>query len=200
MEAVHNSISYYEKVGMEYAGIYKDEEDADTPRIVLVKDIDIGVLSYTYGLNGYTVPDGHEYAVQLIDQDVIQKEIREIKKEVGVLMVSMHWGAEYERLPHDEQKELASFLADEGVDVVIGHHPHVLQAMEWFEGEEGNEMLAYYSLGNFYSGQHYDHTDTGGIITFQVEKGEEYIVMPMAEAEHTPIGCETEQELRDHVY
>lgn len=221
MEAVYNSISYYEEVGMNYVGVYKDEEDADTPRIVSVEDIDIGVLSYTYGLNGYTVPDGHEYAVQLIDQDVIQEEIREIEKEVDVLMVSMHWGAEYERLPNDEQKELASFLADEGVDVVIGHHPHVLQPMEWVEGEEGNETLVYYSLGNFYSGQNYKHTDTGGIATFQVKKGEgeivisepnvdftqvvqgpgeEYIVMPMAEAEHPPIGGETEQELRDHAY
>lgn len=221
IEAVHNAVSYYEEIGMDYVGVYKDEQDAALPRIVSVDGIDIGVLSYTYGLNGYTIPDGHEYAVQVIDQKVIQEDVEHIKDEVDVLMVNMHWGTEYERLPNEEQKELAAFLADEEVDVVIGHHPHVLQPMEWVKGKEGNQTLVYYSLGNFYTGQDQKYTDTGGVATFEVEKAgdeilisepnidftqvvpgpeNEYIVKPMADAEHNPNGGETEQELRDHVY
>ncbi|WP_252311941.1 CapA family protein [Sinobaca sp. H24] len=148
---------------------------------------------------------------------MIQEEVRDLKDKVDVLMVNMHWGTEYERLPNEEQKEMAAFLADEEVDVVIGHHPHVLQPIESVKGKKGNQTLVYYSLGNFYTGQDQKYTDTGGVATFEVEKAgdemiisepnidftqvvpgpeNEYIVKPMADAEHPPNGGETEQELR----
>ena len=172
----------------------------------------MGVLSYTYGLNGIEVPEGDEYVVQEIDKQQIQEDIEAIRDKSDIVVANMHWGNEYERLPNEEQKELAQFLADQEVDVVIGHHPHVLQPMEWVEGEEGNETLVYYSLGNFYSGQDHDYTDTGGIATFEVEKNgdevkitepnvdftqvvpgpeDQYTVKPMAEADHPANGGET---------
>lgn len=221
MDAVNNAITHYEQTGMDYVGVYKNEKDAERQRIIDVKDVDMGVLSYTYGLNGIEVPEGDEYVVQEIDKQQIQEDIEAIREKSDVVVVNMHWGKEYERLPNEEQKELAQFLADQEVDVVIGHHPHVLQPMEWVEGEEGNEMLVYYSLGNFYSGQDFEYTDTGGIATFEVKKDgeqtnitepnidltqvvpgpeDQYTVKPMAEAEHPANGGETEQELREHVY
>jgi poly-gamma-glutamate synthesis protein (capsule biosynthesis protein) len=221
MEAVNNAINHYEQTGMDYVGVYKDEEDAERQRIIDVKNIDMGVLSYTYGLNGIEVPEGDEYVVQEIDKQQIQEDIEAIRDKSDIVVVNMHWGNEYERLPNEEQKELAQFLADQEVDVVIGHHPHVLQPMEWVEGEEGNETLVYYSLGNFYSGQDHDYTDTGGIATFEVEKDgdevkitepnvdftqvvpgpeDQYTVKPMAEADHPANGGETEEELHEHVY
>src|SRR5699024_4269026 len=90
-----------------------------------------------------------------------------------VVVVSMHFGDEDVRMPNEEQKELAQFLADEEVDIVLGHHPHVLQPAEWVEGENGNETFVVYSLGNFFSGQREFYQKIGGILTLTITKTED---------------------------
>lgn len=65
------------------------------------------------------------------------------------MVVSPHWGIEYMHTPSEEQTDLAHFMADLGVDLVIGTHPHVVQPVEWIKTEKDNEMLIYYSLGNY---------------------------------------------------
>ncbi|UOK59857.1 CapA family protein [Bacillus sp. OVS6] len=74
------------------------------------------------------------------------------------------------RLPNEEQQELAKFLADQGVDLVIGHHPHVLQPMEWVEGQNGKKTFVVYSLGNFLSGQVGEYKEIGGIFSVKITK------------------------------
>src|SRR5699024_1558043 len=92
------------------------------------------------------------------------------EKQSDVTVVSLHFGTEYERLPNERQKEIVQKLADEGVDIIIGHHPHVLQPIEWVEGEAGNETFVVYSLGNFLSGQNEILQELGGILQVKVTK------------------------------
>ena len=85
-------------------------------------------------------------------------------------VVSLHFGTEYEPLPNKSQTELAQALSDLGVDIIIGHHPHVLQPPTMLEGVNGNQTFIIYSLGNFISGQQGDERNTGGIIGIDVVK------------------------------
>ncbi|UOQ49144.1 CapA family protein [Gracilibacillus caseinilyticus] len=213
--AIHNAIDYYEKIGLRYTGAFKSQADQDTIRVI---ETDAGIsaafLSYTYGTNGIPVPDGKEYLVNQIDRLQIKSDVLEAEKLADITIVSYHFGQEYMRQPNQEQQDLVQFAADLGTDVVIGHHPHVLQPIEWVEGEQGNKTLVAYSLGNFLSGQYELNRRIGGIFQFTVEKqGDsvsvhtpaflptfvqfEMIDDTMTNVEVLPLGNVTNQQLSD---
>jgi poly-gamma-glutamate synthesis protein (capsule biosynthesis protein) len=223
VKAVESALDFYEEIGMDYVGVYRDTADRETNRIVTVEDITLGVLAYTYGTNGIPIPEGHEDIVALIDPDRIKREIEQLRDKVDVLIVHMHWGDEYIREPNAEQIELAELVAEAGADIIFGHHPHVLQPIDRIEQEDGHETIVFYSLGNFFSGQNFEFTDIGGVGTVEVTKttkGDEstieihtadleptlvvleddvYRVMPMAESEGSLINGYTFEETREHV-
>ena len=93
--------------------------------------ITYALLAYTYGTNGIPLPKGKEYLVNVYTKKMLKDDIENIRKKVDFLMVSMHWGIEYDFTPSQEQRDLAKFLADLGVDLIIGTHPHVVQPAEW---------------------------------------------------------------------
>jgi poly-gamma-glutamate synthesis protein (capsule biosynthesis protein) len=127
--------------------------EAAAPTIIEAGGIRVGLASYTYGLNGFILPEGKDYLVNLIDWDGIARDIGALAQASDVQIVSMHWGAEYRHTPTDEQVALAQYLSDLGVDVVIGAHPHVVEPTTMITGEQGNRTLVIYSLGNFLSAQ-----------------------------------------------
>jgi poly-gamma-glutamate capsule biosynthesis protein CapA/YwtB (metallophosphatase superfamily) len=89
-----------------------------------------------------------------LDLDVLLKQVGRARERCDILIVSLHWGFEYAVEPNDLQREWAKKLSDAGVDVLWGHHPHVLQPVEWITTAEGDHrMLAMYSLGNLLTDQ-----------------------------------------------
>lgn len=170
-EAIQNAISYYEEISMPYTGSFKNAEDQAEIRILETdQDISIAFLSYTYGTNGIPVPDEKTYLVNLIDREQMKEDVAEANTLADITIVSLHFGEEEERMPNQEQRDLAQYAADLGVDVILGHHPHVLQPMEWLEGKEGHQTFVAYSLGNFLSGQYQFYNRIGGIFEFDVVK------------------------------
>ena len=123
------------------------------------------MLNYTYGTNGMPVSDSYLVNVWPTDIDNINNpetdskynayketvlnDIKNIRDKVDVLMVAMHWGVEYTHTPTAYEKDMAKFLASNGVDIIIGSHPHVIQPVEWIDN-----TLVIYSLGNFISAQY----------------------------------------------
>lgn len=169
-KAIQSAIGYMTKAGLPYVGAFKNPDDKERLRILNKNGVDIAYLSYTYGTNGIPVPEGKDYLVNLIDKEAMKEEIHRARKQADAVVMSIHWGKEYQRFPDEIQKELAQFLVDEGVDVVFGHHPHVLQPMEWIEAKDGRQALVVYSLGNFLSGQIWDYKDIGGMATVEIIK------------------------------
>ncbi|WP_349408352.1 CapA family protein [Pseudalkalibacillus sp. SCS-8] len=169
-QAIMNALDHWNSIGMAYTGAYRSEEDQAEIRIMEANDIRFSFLSFTYGTNGIPVPDGKSYLVNLIDVERIKLEIEQAKKISDVVVLSLHFGNEYERLPNEGQKYLASIAASSGADIIIGHHPHVLQPPEWITQSDGRKTFVIYSLGNFWSGQKGDFKDIGGIIEINVEK------------------------------
>ncbi|WP_077356450.1 CapA family protein [Virgibacillus halodenitrificans] len=172
-EAIHNAINYWKEKDMMYTGAYESKADQGKLRIYETnEDISLAFLAYTYGTNGITEPENKDYLVNQIDEQQIATEIAEAEKQADVVVLSLHFGDEYERLPNERQKDLVQFAANQGADIILGHHPHVLQPVEWVEGKGGKRSFVIYSLGNFLSGQDEFYRRIGGVLTLTLTKEE----------------------------
>lgn len=149
-EGVLNFYNYYkDKEGIVYNGIADSEESRTNYVIGEKNNITYSMLSYTTSTNGLTVPSDKSYLVNTYDEEKVKADIEALRDQVDVLIVAMHWGVEYSATPNSEQLEIAEYLADLGVDIIIGCHPHVLQPITWID-----DTLVMYSLGNFISNQY----------------------------------------------
>ncbi len=178
---LEDTISFWRSTSAFLAGGYNTEEDFNSIRIYEEQGINIAVLSYTYGTNGmYPSNDSNVY-VPYIDNDTIERQVKEAVTLADLVLVSVHWGVENQMQPNEEQTELAKIIAEAGADVIIGHHPHVIQPVEWLDTSDGRKVLCVYSLGNFMAEQAYDYNMVGGIISFDIiKKGNEtYIDSPL---------------------
>lgn len=150
-------------------GIHDSQEDADTIRIVEKNGIRIAMLNYTYGLNYGNPPQRH--TVDLLDDTAsVAQDIAQAKAQSDFVLVFVHWGEEGTHVPTEKQRSWAQFFADEGVDLVIGAHPHVLQPLETVTAKDGREMPVFYSLGNFLSHQVDAVNMLGGMASVTIEK------------------------------
>lgn len=170
--AARRTISALDSLGIDHVGTFHDAADreAKVPFIKDIKGIKFGFLNYTYGTNGIEPRDSVEVA--LIDRDRMAREIRKTR-EAGaeIVVVAIHWGIEYVLLPNAVQKSTAQFLIDQGVDMIIGGHPHVIQPMEIVRNEkERKDVLLVYSLGNFISNMKTGDTRGGALVRARVER------------------------------
>lgn len=113
-------------------------------------------LNYTYGTNGMPVPRGT--TVNPIDTVQMARDLEALGESVDCTVVCIHWGNEYERRENASQRRLAAFLRRHGADVIVGHHPHVIQPCE-----ADSTHVVLYSLGNFVSNQRRRYCD-GGLV------------------------------------
>lgn len=146
--AIQNSCDYWKTKDVLAAGSYCSAEDAEEIKIKEKNGIKYTMLAYTYGTNGITVPSDKPYLVNLYSDELAKADIEKVRDKVDLLIVSMHWGAEYRSEPTDEQKREAEYLSNLGVDIIIGTHPHVIEPITYI-----NDTLVIYSLGNFISAQ-----------------------------------------------
>lgn len=149
-------------------GAYRNEEESNQYIVREVNGIKVGLLGYTYGLNGIPLPEDMPWLVELIDEDQIQKDMEEISKISDVQIVSMHWGTEYHTEIEADQQALAQKMNEWGVEVIIGTHPHVIKPAEIIQGEK-QDTLCYYSLGNFLSAQDTNEGMVGGMASFTLQ-------------------------------
>jgi len=115
-----------------------------------VNGIKMAFLAYTYGLNGFSLPEGKEYLVNLLELERILSDIQKVRRQADLVICYLHFGQEYSNMPTDEQRKIVELLCAEGVDIVLGSHPHVLQEI-WLN--ENRTKMAIYSMGNFVSSQ-----------------------------------------------
>lgn len=169
-QAISNTIHHLNNLGLMYTGAYESAEDQRRIRVVEKNGILFAFISYTFGTNGLLIPAGKEYLVNLIDVSKIKHDIAEARKLADVVVMNVHFGQEYVNMPNKEQKEVAHAAAEAGADIIIGHHPHVLQPMEWIETTTGRKTFVVYSLGNFLAAQEGNHNRTGGIMRLEVVK------------------------------
>ncbi len=120
-----------------------------------------------------TIPvpgEGKEYMIDIFEKDKVASMIQKAKENSDVLIFVAHWGKEMEPMPTEYEKEWATFLMQQGVDVVIGGHPHTLQPYGTMSDKEGHSMLIFYSLGNFVSTQESFDALLEGMGCFTIQK------------------------------
>ncbi len=165
---IERTIRVLDSLGIPHTGTFPDEVSRlnEYPLILTKNGFTLALLNYTYGTNGIPVPKPG--MVNLIDTAQIRKDIYKAKQiRPDAIIAFMHWGDEYQSLPNRSQRQLAEFCFQQGADLVIGSHPHVLQPMEW--RKEKNQFVVY-SLGNFVSGQRKQYTDGGAMAYIELQK------------------------------
>lgn len=189
---LESTITELDKIGIDHTGTYASEETSNTFLVKDVNGIKIGFLAYTYGTNGIPVPSGKEYCINLISDDKIVSDLAGLKAlEPDVIAVFMHWGQEYVQKPTAEQERLANLLFENGTDIIIGSHPHVLEKMEkrtiTLPDGSTKDGFVIFSLGNFISGQVKEYTKQSIILNLKITKHGEDSSITIDEATYTPI-------------
>ncbi len=178
-----NAINFWkEQQNVLTAGMYLSDEDRNEDRIFEKNGITYTMLNYTYGTNGLKRPQGKDYLVNVWPtnlsindpakdteyqnyKEIVKADIERVRDKVDVLFVAMHWGVEYTHTPTKYEEDMASFLAENGVDVVIGAHPHVIQPLAMID-----DTLVIYSLGNMISAQEGEMKLVGMLASFDITK------------------------------
>lgn len=164
-QAILNSVNYWKTKNAYVAGSYSSYEDRNNIVIKEKNGITYALFSYTCWTNGLSIPNGKTYLLNRYDEETVKNDIEKVRDNVDLVMVSMHFGDEYSFTPSYEQKKIASYLSSLGVDIIIGHHPHVVQPIEFIDN-----TVVIYSLGNFISGQRGIEKLTGLMVSLDVIK------------------------------
>lgn len=204
-------------------GTFVSKEDRDSVRIFEINSIKIAFLAYSENTNGLPIPKGKDFAINLIDEELIKNDIVKAReKNVDVVLVHLHFGREYLREPDDYQKQIVNKIIEYGADIIIGGHPHVIQPVNFFKtnNAELDSGFVAYSLGNFVSNQRWRYSDAGLILNIQIskniltdsiyirevnylptwvfkgetEKGREYVILPSQLSNDTTCNYLTKQD------
>lgn len=178
-DGLKRTVKVLQEKGFKTVGTYKEEPDS---RILIHEENDItfAILSYTESTNGL----GDQYPadelnsmINLMTKENIERDVNEAQQlDVDFIITFMHWGEEYMLEPNDTQIDYANFMAELGVDLILGSHPHVIQRTDTIKTED-KETFVVYSMGNFVSnqrvetlGEEFARTEDGIIINFNIEK------------------------------
>lgn len=156
------TIGVLNRHGLGHTGTYRSSKERGSYLIRKIKGIRIAILAYTYGTNHIHVPKS--WMVGRIQREQILRDLKAVRKRAEYVIVAMHFGKEFRRFQNEEQKQWVHWLWDNGADLVLGCHPHVLQPME----RRGNK-LAIYSQGNFISDLMWKNPHTLESIILQVD-------------------------------
>ena len=174
-----------------HLGTYKTQEASEQILYQYVRGTKIAFVNYTYGTNGIPVPSDKPFCVNLINKDFMKAQLEKAKSEGAQFIVAcMHWGTEYRTTANDEQKELADFLFQNGVDVILGNHPHTLEPMEkrtitLADGSTKDGFIIY-ALGNFICDQNAENTRNSIILNLRITRDSNN-KMSIGDVTYTPI-------------
>ncbi|MBI3398684.1 MAG: CapA family protein [Deltaproteobacteria bacterium] len=146
-EGLKDTINSLNKEGISYTGAGEDLSKARKPAILNVKNKKIAFLAYSkvFPEEFYATNDSSGTAPGLFEY--VRHDIKKAKQHADIIIVSFHWGEELLKYPKEYQIKLAHLAIDSGANLIIGHHPHVIQGIERYRGG-----LIFYSLGNFVFG------------------------------------------------
>ena len=165
---VESTYNYLKEAGLDVMGT--QIEDAP-PLIKEVNGMKLGFICYTYGLNGFDdILKNSEkpFAVSIFSEEKAENDIRYLKENgVDAIICFIHWGEEYRKEPTDLQKAQARFLAEQGVVLILGSHPHVPEGVDNLVTESGKTFVAY-SMGNFVSNQRREYMNRSDVETGQM--------------------------------
>lgn len=173
-KGLKRTIEVLDSLEIKHTGTFSSSESRSLqyPLILIRNGIRMAFLNYVYDTNGIEVKPPS--IVNLIDTSQIKIDIKVANLyNPDIIIAVMHWGEEYQTYPSPEQLKLAEFLNRNGVRIVIGHHPHVIQPILIDSFKNGINNVVFFSLGNFISNQQKPNTDGGMIAEITISKANE---------------------------
>lgn len=174
-DALKDTASLLEAAGIKTVGAGKNYLEANRPAMFTVDDTTIAFFAYTTFYPRSKWAQEHTPGISQLDMETIRVALKEIQDKADIVIVSMHWGEEYKLRSNAEQQKLGQALVVAGADLVVGHHPHVIQEIERY-----NRGWIAYSLGNFVFDQYFsEETMRGLMLDVRVSNGEITAVNPI---------------------
>jgi poly-gamma-glutamate synthesis protein (capsule biosynthesis protein) len=166
------TLAVLDSMNIIHTGTFTDAESRSLnyPLILEKNNIRLALLNYTYGTNGLEIPK--PFIINRIDTVQIRKDLNKARTgNPDFIVVAIHWGLEYERLANQQQKDLATYLLGQGVDAIIGSHPHVVQPVDiYYNADSALSKVVVFSLGNFVSNQRAQYKDGGIVVSLDLIK------------------------------
>ena len=157
-----HTLQNIESAGLVFAGAGRTRAESLAPVYLNSQGVVTAFFAYTYGTNrGLSKKRKGAPAVNILrtgsreDLDAVIVQVKQARSHADLIVVSVHWGDEYAKVPTPWQKQAASELVEAGADIILGHHPHVLQPVESYRAKDGRQAVIAYSMGNFISSQNY---------------------------------------------
>ena len=164
-KGLSGTMAFLTEQNIEFTGAGRNGSQSILPAIFEVRGTKIAFLAFNlYPMDWVKFKD-NEPAIAFYDSSRAKDIIGKLKNEVDVIVVSLHWGEEYKRSPTSAQIHIAHQLIDAGADLILGHHPHVVQKIEEYKGG-----VIVYSLGNFVFDQHRPETKKSIIFKAKLSK------------------------------
>lgn len=154
-------------------GVNNSREAKDEPVYVETNNIKIAMINYSYGSNQTADLDASPYLLNQYDENWLSDILKQAREEADFIIAFPFWGEQNSMDYTQEQERQAQFLADNGVDLIIGSYPHVVEPVKWITAENGDRTLVYYSLGNFQSIQNTVENMLGGQANITISKEED---------------------------
>lgn len=151
-------------------GVHGSQEDAASIRVVEQNNMKIAILNYAFGSNSDSIKNDAPFMVDYLKRETVAAAIAQAKSVSDCIVFVAHWGNLSNAVPNEYQTQWAQFLLQQGVKVLIGTHPQVLQPCQMLSDMNGNEMLVYYSLGSLVSGAQTAPELLGGLAEFTLQK------------------------------
>lgn len=150
-QGILNCLAFWRENYPELAvlGIHDSTESQQEIYVYEKQGIRVAVLNYTYGTNGIPLPEDLPCAVDLLDRERVIADLQRAEELADFVVVCPHWGTEYVLEQTRVQEDWARLFAENGADLILGTHPHVIEPIEQIASENGGQALVYYSLGNF---------------------------------------------------
>lgn len=162
-----DTIEFWKSKPITLLGGYEDPDDYADIRITEADGIKIAWLSYTFSTNLIVKASWSDAVIPYIDDELIIGDIARAHEVADFVIVSIHWGDENTQTPNSDQRRLASLMAESGADLILGHHSHTVQPIEWIKTDK-KDVLCVYSLGNFISGMSRPVNVVGGLLTLNI--------------------------------
>lgn len=143
-EGLVDTVSLLNAQGIKTVGAGRDYFEANKPIIFKINETKIAFLAYTTFYSQIFQAKEKQPGISQFDLEKISQKIKEIEKKVDIIIISIHWGEEYQLRSNFQQQKLGKTLIEAGADLIVGHHPHVIQEIERY-----NQGWIAYSLGNF---------------------------------------------------
>lgn len=191
IDGLNTTINKVQEQNISITGISNNKENENKDFTGIIKEINgikIAFIGYTYGLsNENELTEEEKLIANIYSEDLAKKDLEYAKENSNYIIAIMHWGDVNTSTISEYQNNITAFLVNNGVDMILGTHPAVVEPMKIIQNAEGKNILVAYSLGNYISTLNYDNADVELILNIQIAKTSDSDKAVLQKVDYTPI-------------